>query len=335
MAWKGGKKQSGKGGKGGGAWNTGAWDADYDDTWSTGWGKGKDKWSQKSSYGGDGWETNTKGKGKGKGKKWQDADMDPANFTSRIKSPFQISKSILRASLDATGGAFVKSDWAPDDAAILAYENFVQALSTGNCHLLRRPGTGLSEMAGSMRHGLEVLRIMKNDPNTLGFLAIWEAMPEDVIEALDILDQKGPEADRSQSSLQEALGKVTAWFQANAGLYDQMKDGTIAAARLYLSFMAMMQGMVFSGDISAWAEMIPQSNSESQEFAAWQSQPNSQTKMCRALAKLMVERIEEEKQWNKGKGIQTLRRRRVMMMPFRSTAMSSMRTAPVTMGRSA
>ena len=156
-------KQGGKGGKSapgqGSQWSAGPWPEDADG-WSPplnpwGSGKGKNTANGKGGYGSNGWDSQ-KGKGKGKDKQGQE-DVDPATFTSRIKNAYQMSKSILRASLDETGGAFVKNDWAKDDADILSFANFAGALSTSNCHLLRRPGVGISEMAGCLRHGSEVL----------------------------------------------------------------------------------------------------------------------------------------------------------------------------------
>ena len=138
----------------------------------------------------------------GKGETGAEEEVDPSEFTTRIKSAYQVTKQVLRASLDENGGALVKNDWAHTDAEILDYKNFSETLSTNNCHLLRRPGVGLSELAGSLRHGVEILELLKNDADATGFTSVLDAIDESVLAALGTIDQKGPEADRSKKSVQ-------------------------------------------------------------------------------------------------------------------------------------
>ena len=211
-----------------------------------------------------------------------------------------MSKVVLRASMDENGGAFVKNDWAHTDAEILDYKNFSEALSTNNCHLLRRPGVGLSELAGSLRHGIEVLQLLKEDANATGFTDVLDAVGGSVLAALGTIDQKGPEVDRSKKKVQVALRTFFDWLEEQPDLYDKVKDCAIAGARIYLSSMALLQGIVLHGNIATWIEMIPTSTSDSKEFDAWKKDPANKTKMCAALATLLAEKKEEEMLWKKG-----------------------------------
>jgi hypothetical protein len=310
MGWS---KASTKGGKGSQGWSANPWQAQGDDGWGgdDAWGAGPGKgWqAEMSAGGGKSWGKTGKGKGKGKStgkdKGWPEEEeaKDPSLFTSRIKSNYQISKQLLRASMDETGGALVKSDWAKDDAEILSFENFSSVLSTGNSHLLRRPGVGLSELAGSMRHGMEVLEaVLDTEKDPVGLFAWKEVMQQPLLEALKVVDQKGPEGVRTQENLQAALRVLLTWFQENQDIYDKVKDTAIAAARLYLFSMATLQGLVCAGDTAAWAEMIPETNSESKEFRDWQNDPSNDRKTRTALATLLRESVEEAKKWGKGKG---------------------------------
>jgi hypothetical protein len=211
-----------------------------------------------------------------------------------------VSKLVLRASLDEQGGALVKNDWAHTDAEILDFKNFSETLATNNCHLLRRPGVGLSELAGSLRHGIDVFRLLKDDADATGFAALLDAVDESVLGALDTIDQKGPEGDRSKKKVQAALRTFFEWLDEQPDLYDKVKDSAIAGARIYLSSMALLQSMVLNGNIATWIEMIPSATSDSKEFEAWKNDPASRTKMCAALATLLAEKKEEELLWKKG-----------------------------------
>jgi hypothetical protein len=190
-----------------------------------------------------------------------------------------VSKVVLRASLDEQGGALVKNDWAHTDAEILDFKNFSETLATNNCHLLRRPGIGLSELAGSLRHGIDVFRLLKDDADATGFAALLDAVDESVLGALDTIDQKGPEGDRSKKKVQAALRTFFEWLDEQPDLYDKVKDSAIAGARIYLSSMALLQSMVLNGNIATWIEMIPSATSDSKEFEAWKNDPASRTKM--------------------------------------------------------
>ena len=45
-----------------------------------------------------------------------------------IKSSLQVTKQLLRASIDESGGAFVKGECAEQDSEILAFEHFAATL---------------------------------------------------------------------------------------------------------------------------------------------------------------------------------------------------------------
>ena len=299
-----GKKGS-KGGKSNQAWSNQAWGSEGGEEWAEAgagsWSEGGKGWRAPAASSSS-WGKADKGKGKkGKGKDKEEA-MDPSDFTSRIKSSYQVAKVILRASIDDTGGAFVKSDWAKTDTEILDFANFAATLSTGNCHLLRRPGVGLSEFAGTLSHGMEVLNLMNNNLQSLGFPALDAAVSDKIMEALQCLNQKGVECDRSKAKLAESLQTLLAWVKENEDLYDKAKDAAIASARLYLMATSLLQFLVCAGDTTAWAELVPGTNSDAKEFHAWKEAPSSARKTGAALATLIVEATDQAKLWGSGKG---------------------------------
>jgi len=312
-----GFSKSGRGSKGqsSGGWGSGYQSKGGSDGWSAGakgWsadpyaGAPEDDWSGAAwggAAGGKGkaWASDAKAKGKGKGKdKDATGEMDPASFTYRIKTQYQVSKQLLRASMDADGGAFVKSEWARQDADVLAFDNFAALLSTDNSHLLRRPGVGLSEVAASIRHGVEVLQIMNADIASVGIPATLDALEPSVLEALGVIDTKGPEGERSQRTLQAALKKFFTFLNENGELYDKVKDSAIAGARVYLASISLLQAFVVAADAEVWADVVPDSGSDATEVSAWRTDATNKRKMYAALAKMMLEKKEEEEQWKKG-----------------------------------
>jgi len=148
---------------------------------------------------------------------------------------------------------------------------------------------------------MTMLRDNMENSGLPAILAAMEANDPAFLEAISILDQKGEEAERTQDSLEKALRTVFSWFDKNQDLYDKIKDSAIASSRWYLTSMAMLQAMVVWTDLKAWGELVPEANSESKQFQAWQSDPGHTRKASSAIAKLTLERVEEEKQYGKGK----------------------------------
>ena len=129
-----------------------SWSAGGEWGWSETWpamGKGKGKKGGK--------------KGKGKNQSYPEEDTwgqsSLTEHTGRIRSQYQLPRKLLKASADTDGSALVKATKMADDA-FLSQKNLKRVLSTENTHLLRRPGVGLSEAAGSLQAGAATLAAM-------------------------------------------------------------------------------------------------------------------------------------------------------------------------------
>lgn len=116
----------------------------YGSTWGSPSGKTKGKGKKGSSYKG----------GSSKGDEWEQPTWDaaePADRSGRIQTRFQYGKLALRASADADGSCLVDigkygvQKVKKSDREIVKLEAVAAALTVENSHLVRRPGTGLSE----------------------------------------------------------------------------------------------------------------------------------------------------------------------------------------------
>ena len=152
-----------------------SWSAGGEWGWSETWpaiGKGKGKKGGK--------------KGKGKNQSYPEEDTwrqsSLTEHTGRIRSQYQLPHKFLKASADTNGSALVKATSIADDA-FLRQKHLKRVLSTENTHLLRRPGVGLSEAAGSLQAGA---------------VATLAAMPDLDLQLLETVLNKG--------EVKEALG---------------------------------------------------------------------------------------------------------------------------------
>lgn len=112
------------------------------------------------------------GRGKGKkggGKKGKGKHQAPAEEEGweggpaaeqhlyRIKNRYHVAHAILKTACDQEGSAFAKQH-KTNDFAFLGGKCMKALLTRDNHHLLRRPGVGLSEAAGSLQAGADVLQ---------------------------------------------------------------------------------------------------------------------------------------------------------------------------------
>ena len=203
-----------KGGWGGKGWNSGA----SSGGWSAGGGGGAG-WSGgdgfKGGKKGGGWASGGGGYGKAKGGKWgglggaggaeggwgeggawqeewgaavEGGGDAPPERTLRIWPRYQLPKAILRPSADRDGSAFSKEVGRRiSDQKYLSEENLRQITTSDSSHLLRRPGVGLSECVASWSAGLDVLRQMCSDSDSVGMaelLALFDRGGEDLAQAM-------------------------------------------------------------------------------------------------------------------------------------------------------
>ena len=169
-------------------------------------------WSKGSSWSWPEAAAVSKGKGKKgtkKGKQqpedpedWQWQQPEPTERTWRIKSKYQLAHQLLKASADADGSAFVK-DKKVDDFAFLSEKNLQRVVTADNCHLLRRPGVGLSEAASSLQAGIEVLDSL----DQVGLQGLHVLLQQrELVEALQVLNMTDTSVEeRTPETMREAL----------------------------------------------------------------------------------------------------------------------------------
>lgn len=249
------------------------WERGWDESWAPAW-KGK----------------GPKGKGKAKGK-WPAAETEEAaEHTGRILSRYQLPHKLLRTAADPEGSAFVKDRNKANDFAFLSRKNLKQMLGPQNTHLLRRPGVGLSEAAGTLQAGAGVLRSL--DGLNLAKLADALASPE-VATALQALNTLDASVERDAPGLVAAVERLEKAFVKKPEVEEAAIKLTILGSRLYLCGVHLLPLMAALGDPEWWGGQVPEGLSVNKRFRAWKADPGDRKKMRAAAAALLLEKVEE------------------------------------------
>eukprot|EP00438_Fugacium_kawagutii_P025234 Skav236123 [mRNA] locus=scaffold900:1522:8592:- [translate_table: standard] len=194
-----------------------SWEASWQDDWSGGKGKKGTK----------------KGKGKRPAAQSQEGDEGPGEHTGRILARYQLAHKLLRTAAGEDGSAFVKADKQKlNDFAMLQARNLKKLVSNENHHLMRRPGVGISEAAGSLQAAAAVVQSMKN----LDLKPVEKLLSDkNVVEALQMLNTMDGSQTRDTKKIEKALRAVeTAVQTGGKELEESMIKCTIMASRLYL-----------------------------------------------------------------------------------------------------
>ena len=250
----------------------------------------------------------SKGKGKKGSKKgkqqpaedlteeWQWQQNDATERTGRIRSQYQLAHRWLKASADSEGSALVKHKKV-DDFAFLSRKNLRQLLSADNCHLLRRPGVGLSEAASSLQSGIGVLGAL--DQVGLDELHLLLGQPE-LQEALAVLNTTGTSVeDRGSERVVAALKTLRKCLTKSEELEGLAIKVTIAASRLFLLGAHLLPLCACLDGVEWWADKVPETLSEHPRFRAWKNSPKSSTKMAEAMAALLQEKLDAAAEYGK------------------------------------
>ena len=280
-----------------------------------GYGSSKgDEWQHSSGYGGGKHGGGKYGGGKGwSSKNGNDEEQTTQkNLTKRILNHYQWASSILKPSLDSTNGsAFVKKHHEkhmPDDA-FLKRDRVVKELTRDNAHIMRRPGTGLSELVGSLPHGYEILREMVDHFERVGVAELHEAFMkggeelETALRTLNTYDRK----DGKAKDYEEAFMKIHDWLMADKNkMWDSAARCCIASARLYLTSTSLLQLMAAISKPSHWAEQVPDELSEHKAFKKWKTDPKSLEKMAKAMGQLMAEKVDRDAEYSSSNAASTI-----------------------------
>lgn len=310
---------SSKGGKGGNSggygkpnWGGKGWASGGWDDWGSGWGaKSSGDWGYAKGGKGKGGES---GKGKGGGKSWSNKQSEDAGWdemmeegdalverTGRIWNRFQVTKSLLRPSADKDGSAFIKKNAKVNDQAFLSAQHMQGHMSASTAHLVRRPGVGLSEIMGSAQSGLAILKQLQDEPDEVGLermLAMFDDAGEPVKAAMKYLD-KSNDMVRQKAETEKHIGVIMNFAKYNnAGLHDVAANCAIAASRMYVAAMSMLQLTSAVQNPQWWAEGVPHSLSQHKDVAGWRERPADIKKMTKAMTRLYMEQLEYEAQWD-------------------------------------
>ena len=274
-----------------GAWSQSGYEQSWwDDSWQAAPRKGKGKkgtkkGGSKPSKGKAEWEDDA-----ARAEAWQASGTAGTEHVGRILSRYQLPHKLLRTAADTEGSAFVKDKAKMNDFAFLAARNLKKLVTNQNHHLLRRPGVGISEAAGTLQAGantLENFKDLKVEP-VAALLADSNGK-----EALTTLNTMDTTATRDLAAIAEAIETLQKAMGKSKELEEAAIKMTIMASRLYLLGVHLLPLRAGLLDPEWWAEQVPESLSANRKFQAWRASPADKSKMQRALAALIMEKIEE------------------------------------------
>ena len=264
-----------------------------------GWGKRK------------GWGTQSKGKkGSHKGDWWDDAQQedrpqeDAHTHTGRIWARYQFPKAILKASAGQDGSAFVKdSKRSASDDVFLAAKSLKSLLTPDSTHLLRRPGVGVSEAAGSIQAGADVLGSLPDIE--LDVLAGIFQEPE-LQGALAQLNTVDSSVQHDSKDVRAAVAVVFDVLSRTPRLKELAQKLTIASSRLYLMGTALLPLLLCAEDPAWWVSQIPEGVSDSASVRDWRKKGKDETKMQKAIAAMLCEKLDEDHERGRGNNASAL-----------------------------
>lgn len=113
---------------------------------------------------------------------------------------------------------------------------------------------------------------------------------EKVVAALRLLNTLDPSVERAPKDLQAAVATLAETLTGVEGVEEAAIKVTIMASRLYLFGMQLLPLLHGFSDPGWWAEAIPETSNKA--LRSWQAAPTSKSKMAKALAAMVSEKLE-------------------------------------------
>ena len=279
----GGKWGAGGGGGGWGAGGKGKWSGGKP---SSGKGKGEEAW-----WGDGGWDA-WEGDGG-----WGDAGAASGERTTRIHNRWQLPAAILRGSAGDQGTCFGrdKNQKKMSDTQILEPAAMRMKMDPSNCHIMRRPGIGLSEAAGSMQCLAEMVEALQTNGLQADAIIAFLGDPS-VQEALSALNFNLEDAERAPLRTYTKLWELFEAIKSPEGEAAVAAARTVAVvgSRLYVCGLQLVQVHAVAKKPGEWADKVPRTVSEDKKVHAWFEDPRNKETMMTALAALMHEAREAQ-----------------------------------------
>lgn len=170
-------------------------------------------------------------------------------------------------------------------------------MTADNCHLLRRPGVGLSEAASSLQAGIGVLDSL----DQVGLQELHVLLQQrELVEALQVLNTTDTSVEeRTPETMREALKTLRKCLTKSTDLEELAIKATVFASRLFLLGAHLLPLRLCLEELEWWAEKVPETLSEHPRFRVWKGNPKSSKKMLEAMAALLQEKLEAAAEYGK------------------------------------
>ena len=275
MAFWGKSKSAGKGAKG---------------KFGAGWSAVQDSWSSQPQWqwDADAWESSGwKGKG----------NIEVQEKTTRLVNKFQLTQNILRPSADVDGSVFVRKskNTKMKDTVYLEQKNMMEMMTADTSHIIRRPGIGLSEFAGSLSSALDMLSAIQDHDDDVGIKELTTKIRSSgkLMDALFYLNNKN-EVERDNATVRQHMEAVCQFFIADGGhVVELLTKVATCSSRIYVGAMSAIQAGTAFSNPDWWSDKIPSKYTSSSAAKKWQAEPNESRRMYKALAAIYDGQDEE------------------------------------------
>ena len=154
------------------------------------------------------------------------------------------------------------------DDVYLEHDNFQKLINAESSHLIRRPGVGVSELAGSLTALVEMLSLLQ-EAKFDALLDLFRPMDSDVMKAIDNLNTL-KRKNLGKKDFADAFSTLYKFTDEN---FDELEEcatfGLIAASRLYTGCCALRQFLCVSKKPRWWVEQIPDAASDHKSLTKW------------------------------------------------------------------
>ena len=180
------------------------------------------------------------------------------------------------------------------DTQILEPAAMRMKMDPSNCHIMRRPGIGLSEAAGSMQCLAEMVEALQTNGLQADAIIAFLGDPS-VQEALSALNFNLEDAERAPLRTYTKLWELFEAIKTPEGEAAVAAARTVAAvgSRLYVCGLQLVQVHAVAKKPGEWADKVPRTVSEDKKVHAWFEDPRNKETMMTALAALMHEAREK------------------------------------------
>ena len=190
-----------------------------------------------------------------------------------------------------------------NDDAYLGPSNMQQMMTADSTHVLRRPGIGLSEFAGSLTSALDMLCAIQDHGDDVGLQELTSMLrsSDTILEALQYLNNNN-EVDRDDDTMRNHIGTLHDFFtDERSNAIELFSKVSICASRIFVGAFSAVQVATAFRNKEWWSKSIPAKYTKGEVTQKWMERPDDRRRLCKALTAIYQSQDEESAAWQ-GRG---------------------------------